>query len=213
MGLWLRMHVALSPRVCWNGVVQVRDALALEVAGMLVVTALDDIAWLFNIRGSDVDYNPVWYVRTLLLANHRPRQANTRYPAAAGSGCGGCGTPAASVGAAGACAGAGAPVVGAGAPVGGDAAVVDIAWCSFAYATVTADAATLYIHAQKLPAAVVQHLTASQVCVRATMAAQSDWSTALEASPFDTLLVTVVMTECVVKLVATAAAMMGITSG
>ena len=61
MGLWLRMHVALSPRVCWNGVVQVRDALALEVAGMLVVTALDDIAWLFNIRGSDVDYNPVWY--------------------------------------------------------------------------------------------------------------------------------------------------------
>ncbi len=28
-------------------------------AGVVVLSALDDIAWLFNIRGNDVDYNPV----------------------------------------------------------------------------------------------------------------------------------------------------------
>ncbi|KAF5389726.1 hypothetical protein D9757_006003 [Collybiopsis confluens] len=27
----------------------------------LVLTALDDIAWLFNLRGSDIDYNPVFF--------------------------------------------------------------------------------------------------------------------------------------------------------
>jgi hypothetical protein len=31
---------------------------------MLVVTALDDVAWLLNIRGSDVEHNPVWCVRS-----------------------------------------------------------------------------------------------------------------------------------------------------
>lgn len=27
---------------------------------MLLLTALDEIAWLFNLRGSDVSYNPVF---------------------------------------------------------------------------------------------------------------------------------------------------------
>ena len=27
----------------------------------MVVTNLDDIAWLFNLRGSDIDYNPVFF--------------------------------------------------------------------------------------------------------------------------------------------------------
>jgi Xaa-Pro aminopeptidase len=29
-------------------------------AGALLVTALDEVAWLFNLRGSDVNYNPVF---------------------------------------------------------------------------------------------------------------------------------------------------------
>ena len=29
-------------------------------ADVLLVTALDEIAWLFNLRGSDVSYNPVF---------------------------------------------------------------------------------------------------------------------------------------------------------
>ncbi len=38
---------------------ELRAELAKERASATVVTALDQIAWLFNIRGSDVDYNPV----------------------------------------------------------------------------------------------------------------------------------------------------------
>jgi Xaa-Pro aminopeptidase len=28
---------------------------------VFVLTALDEIAWLFNLRGSDIDYNPVFF--------------------------------------------------------------------------------------------------------------------------------------------------------
>ncbi len=59
------------PALTWNALWylavtswQVRAALAAEGAAMLVVTALDDVAWLLNIRGSDVEYNPVWCVRS-----------------------------------------------------------------------------------------------------------------------------------------------------
>ena len=38
-----------------------------EGADKLVLTSLDDIAWLFNIRGGDVAYNPV--VLSYLMAN------------------------------------------------------------------------------------------------------------------------------------------------
>uniref|UniRef100_A0A8C8RK10 Xaa-Pro aminopeptidase 1 n=1 Tax=Pelusios castaneus TaxID=367368 RepID=A0A8C8RK10_9SAUR len=32
----------------------------------LVVTALDEVAWLFNLRGSDVEYNPVFFAYTVI---------------------------------------------------------------------------------------------------------------------------------------------------
>lgn len=38
----------------------IRDQLARSRAGGLLVTSLDDVAWLFNLRGSDVAYNPVF---------------------------------------------------------------------------------------------------------------------------------------------------------
>lgn len=40
----------------------VRAAVAAKGADAIVLTALDDIAWLFNIRGNDVEFNPVVYV-------------------------------------------------------------------------------------------------------------------------------------------------------
>ncbi len=33
----------------------------------LVVTALDEIAWLFNLRGSDIPFSPVFYSYALIL--------------------------------------------------------------------------------------------------------------------------------------------------
>ncbi|XP_059645714.1 aminopeptidase P1 isoform X2 [Cornus florida] len=38
---------------------ELREKLVLEKARAIIVTALDEVAWLYNIRGSDVDYNPV----------------------------------------------------------------------------------------------------------------------------------------------------------
>lgn len=37
----------------------VRNAVKENGADAIVLTALDDIAWLFNIRGNDVEFNPV----------------------------------------------------------------------------------------------------------------------------------------------------------
>jgi Xaa-Pro aminopeptidase len=38
---------------------KLREAIKEKEADGIVLTALDDIAWLFNIRGSDVEFNPV----------------------------------------------------------------------------------------------------------------------------------------------------------
>ena len=40
---------------------QVRDAMKKQGATALAVSALDEVAWLFNIRGSDIPFNPVAY--------------------------------------------------------------------------------------------------------------------------------------------------------
>jgi Xaa-Pro aminopeptidase len=36
----------------------VRSELTKAKARAFIVTSLDEVAWLFNLRGSDVDYNP-----------------------------------------------------------------------------------------------------------------------------------------------------------
>lgn len=38
---------------------RLREQLAKNQANSMLITALDEIAWLFNIRGGDIDYNPV----------------------------------------------------------------------------------------------------------------------------------------------------------
>ncbi len=42
-----------------NKISKLRQALKKEHADALVISALDNIAWLFNIRGNDIDYNPL----------------------------------------------------------------------------------------------------------------------------------------------------------
>lgn len=37
---------------------KLREELRRKDAHAMVVTMLDEIAWLFNMRGSDIDYNP-----------------------------------------------------------------------------------------------------------------------------------------------------------
>ncbi len=64
-----RPELPLEPAVVWpdrfagrsvaDKLGDVREALAKEASTALVVTTLDAVAWLFNVRGSDVSFNPV----------------------------------------------------------------------------------------------------------------------------------------------------------
>lgn len=45
---------------------QVREAMARQGATQHFVSTVDDIAWLFNLRGSDVKYNPVFLAHALI---------------------------------------------------------------------------------------------------------------------------------------------------
>ena len=39
----------------------VRKKMDEKKCSMVVFTALDEIAWLFNLRGCDIDFNPVFF--------------------------------------------------------------------------------------------------------------------------------------------------------
>lgn len=56
-------------RSCSEKIRLVRSEMQKAHADVFVLSALDDIAWLFNIRGRDVDYNPVVIAYALLDAN------------------------------------------------------------------------------------------------------------------------------------------------
>ncbi|CAH8571443.1 unnamed protein product [Heterobilharzia americana] len=47
----------------------VRNIMQMKGAQMLILTALDEIAWLFNLRGSDIRYNPVFFAYVILSMN------------------------------------------------------------------------------------------------------------------------------------------------
>jgi len=36
----------------------------------LVVTALDEVAWLLNLRGSDISYNPVFFAYAIVTTDN-----------------------------------------------------------------------------------------------------------------------------------------------
>jgi len=40
---------------------EVREKMGKKQAVALVVSALDDVAWLLNLRGSDILFNPVFF--------------------------------------------------------------------------------------------------------------------------------------------------------
>ncbi|KAI0258993.1 Creatinase/aminopeptidase [Gloeopeniophorella convolvens] len=48
----------------------VRQELEKQKARALTVTMLDEIAWLFNLRGSDIDFNPVFFAYAVVTPDH-----------------------------------------------------------------------------------------------------------------------------------------------
>lgn len=49
---------------------RVREAMAEHKADVHLLCTLDDIAWVFNLRGSDVEYNPVFLAHALIGMDH-----------------------------------------------------------------------------------------------------------------------------------------------
>lgn len=47
---------------------RIRKEIAKTGASGLVATALDDVAWLFNLRGQDIAYNPVFFAYAIVTA-------------------------------------------------------------------------------------------------------------------------------------------------
>lgn len=45
---------------------QIRSAMQAKDASILLLSALDETAWLFNLRGSDIEFNPVFFAYTIL---------------------------------------------------------------------------------------------------------------------------------------------------
>lgn len=44
--------------------------MAKKDAQALVITALDEVAYLFNLRGSDIDYNPVFFAYSVVTVDN-----------------------------------------------------------------------------------------------------------------------------------------------
>lgn len=47
-------------------VTSLHEEMSKNKASVLIVTALDEVAWLFNLRGSDIEYNPVFFSYAIL---------------------------------------------------------------------------------------------------------------------------------------------------
>ncbi|OZI79534.1 MULTISPECIES: aminopeptidase P family protein [Bordetella] len=63
----------LAPHACVaraDKLAQVRQAMRAHGADLHLVSTLDDIAWLFNLRGADVSYNPVFLAHALVGPDH-----------------------------------------------------------------------------------------------------------------------------------------------
>lgn len=45
---------------------EIRKTMIEKGTDVLVLSALDDVAWLLNLRGSDIQYNPVFFSYTVV---------------------------------------------------------------------------------------------------------------------------------------------------
>jgi Xaa-Pro aminopeptidase len=45
---------------------RLRDEISKKEAKAMVVTMLDEVAWLFNLRGADIAYNPVFFAYAII---------------------------------------------------------------------------------------------------------------------------------------------------
>lgn len=62
----------ISPRSREQKLTAVRKKLKEKNADFLLVTSLDEVAWLFNLRGNDIPHNPVFYGYAVIPTEDTP---------------------------------------------------------------------------------------------------------------------------------------------
>lgn len=55
------LSIKVAGRAWFEKVEDIREMMKKKQAETLIITSLDEIAWLLNLRGSDIDFNPVFY--------------------------------------------------------------------------------------------------------------------------------------------------------
>lgn len=57
----IKLNIEITGKEWTQKVDELREELKKNKAGSIILTALDEIAWLLNLRGSDIDFNPVFF--------------------------------------------------------------------------------------------------------------------------------------------------------
>ncbi|RMX57679.1 hypothetical protein pdam_00005020 [Pocillopora damicornis] len=65
------LGISFTGKTWQEKVKHVRGTMKKRKADALVVTALDEIAWLFNLRGSDVTFNPVFFAYAIITQDEK----------------------------------------------------------------------------------------------------------------------------------------------
>ncbi|XP_070568022.1 xaa-Pro aminopeptidase 1-like isoform X1 [Ptychodera flava] len=60
------MDIQWTGQEWWDKVTEVRGKMEEASTDMMVLHALDDTAWFFNLRGADIPYNPVFFAYTII---------------------------------------------------------------------------------------------------------------------------------------------------
>ncbi|RWR98929.1 xaa-Pro aminopeptidase 1-like protein, partial [Dinothrombium tinctorium] len=64
------LPVSFAGQTWQEKVIEVRKEMIKKQASVLVLTALDEIAWLLNLRGSDIEYSPVFFAYCVLTLDN-----------------------------------------------------------------------------------------------------------------------------------------------
>jgi Xaa-Pro aminopeptidase len=65
----IKLDVDITGKEWTEKVKELREELKKKKCFGIILTALDDIAWLLNLRGSDIDYNPVFFAYCIVTIN------------------------------------------------------------------------------------------------------------------------------------------------
>lgn len=65
----INLSLELTGKSWETKVIELRQELTKKKAGSIVLTALDEVAWLLNLRGSDIDFNPVFFAYCIVTMN------------------------------------------------------------------------------------------------------------------------------------------------